>query len=103
MTEAFPVDHMHQTCLGVMKRLLLLWLRGKIRDFKLSAQNKDQISFKLLQLRKAIPRLFARKSRSLDDIDRWKATEYRQFLLYTGKIVLKDILRPELYSHFMAF
>jgi hypothetical protein len=67
-TEAFPVDHMHQTCLGVMKRLLLLWLRGKIRDFKLSAQNKDQISFKLLQLRKAIPRLFARKSRSLDDI-----------------------------------
>jgi hypothetical protein len=86
-----------------MKRQLLLWLTGKIRDFKLSAQNKDQISFKLLQLRKAIPRLFARKSRSLDDIDRWKATEYRQFLLYTGKIVLKDILRPELYSHFMAF
>jgi hypothetical protein len=103
MTEAFPVDYMHQTCLGVMKRLLLLWLRGKIRDFKLSAQNKDQISFKMLQPRKAIPRLFARKSRSLDDIDRWKATEYRQFLLYTGKIVLKDILRPELYSHFMAF
>jgi hypothetical protein len=102
MTEAFPVDYMYQTCLGVMKRLLLLWLRGKIRDFKSSAQNKDQISFKLLQLRKAIPRLFARKSRSLDDIDRWKATEYRQFLLYTGKIVLKDILRPELYSHFMA-
>ena len=101
MTEAFPVDYIHQTCLGVMNRLLLLWLRGK-GDFKLSAQNKDQIRFKLLQLRKAIPSLFARKPRSLDDIDRWKATEYRQFLLYTEKIVLKDILRPELYSHFMA-
>ena len=83
-------------CLGVMRKLLLLWLRGK-KEIRMSAAQADEVSRRLVNLQGSIPALFARKPRSLNVIDRWKATEFRQFLLYTGKVVLKGVLKVALY------
>lgn len=102
MIQQFPADYMHQCCLGVMRKLIILWLRGKLRT-RLSAGQVKEISSRLLGLRPFIPDLFARKPRGLEEIDRWKATELRQFAIYTGKVVLKGILSDELYEHFMLF
>lgn len=101
MISQFPLDYMHLICLGVVKKLLLLWKRGK-KDHKLSARQIDIISRRLIALRPFIPENFSRKPRGLDEVDRWKATELRQFILYTGKIVLKGVLPPEFYMNFMA-
>ena len=101
MIKKFPIDYMHQLCLGVMKKLILSWVRGS-RNVKLSSGQVKEISDQLIALKPFVPRIFARKPRGLEQIDRWKATEYRQFLLYTGKIVLSNILKPELYYHFLC-
>ena len=48
-----------------------------------------------------IPREFSRKCRSLVELDRWKATEFRQFLLYSGIVALKEHLQTDQYNHFL--
>ena len=48
-----------------------------------------------------MPREFLRKGRPLQEVDRWKATEFRQFLLYLGSIILKAKLPDHFYKHFM--
>ena len=101
MVKRFQIDYMYQVCLGVMKKLLLLWTRGK-REVRISAGQVNEISHKLVELKEFIPSKFARKPRGLDEIDRWKATEFSQFLLYTAKIALRGTLRDDLYSHFLC-
>lgn len=54
-------------------------------------------------MRSDIRNIFARKPRSLEEMERCKANEFRQFMLYTGKNVLWGILPNILYSNFMAF
>ena len=101
MVKGFPIDYMHQLCLGVMKKLILAWKRGN-KEVRLCARQLDEISHGLVNLRSSIPKCFARKPRSLTEVDRWKATEYRQFLLYTGKVVLKGVLSATYYQHFLV-
>ena len=49
-----------------------------------------------------MPAEFARKPRSMHEADRWKATEFRQFLLYYGSLVLKGKLPTKLWQHFLC-
>ena len=100
MIASFPLDYMHLICLGVMRKLLWSWKRGSFRS-RLQKSQVDEISKFLLHFSTFIPCEFSRKSRSLEELARWKATELRLFLLYTGPVVLKKILPSTLYNHFM--
>lgn len=100
MVSQIPIDYMHLVCLGVMKRLLLLWIKGPL-PCRLSARSVLQISSNLLSLKNCVPSDFARQPRSLSEIDRWKATEMRQFLLYTGPLVLIGVVHPNIYENFL--
>lgn len=102
MVKSFPLDYMHLICLGVMKKLIAsLWCSGK-PSAKLSYREIAHISISLLNLAPNIPLEFSRKPRSLNECKRWKATEFRQFLFYTGPLVLKNILSTDKYINFLT-
>ena len=61
-----------------------------------------ELSSRLVNLRCFIPKEFARKPRTLNELMRWKATEFRQIVLYTGCVVLNGILSTPLYDHFLV-
>ena len=100
MVSQFPLDYMHLICLGVMKRIILFWMKGPLRC-RLGGHMKATISEVLVSMKRCIPKEFARKPRTLGEVDRWKATEFRLFLLYTGPVALKDKIAKELYDNFM--
>ena len=100
MISGFPLDCMHLICLGVVRKLLYLCLKGPL-EVRLSRQTITNISERFVLLGSQVLLEFNRKPRSLDYLDRWKATELRQFLLYTGTVCLRGLLNDTMYSNFM--
>ena len=98
--SGFSLDYMHLVCLGVVRRMLTYLKKGP-RLCRLSKHQLGRINESLQEFRGQLPSEFARQPRGLDDLDHWKATEFRQFLLYTGPLVLKDVLAPEVFQHFL--
>ena len=98
MVLGFVLDYMHLVLLGVKKRLLQkVWL-GYIPHRFSEHQTRTFDSLTAL-LARALPSDFHRKGRPLAQISRWKAVEFRVFLLYTGPLILKKVLSPEKYQH----
>ena len=100
MVYQFPLDYMHLVCLGVVRKIIHLWFGGPLSG-RLPSQILKEVSSTMLAIKGNMPREFARKPRSLFEYRRWKATEFRQFLLYTGPVVLLDSLPQRQYRNFM--
>lgn len=101
MVSQLPIDYMHLVCLGVTKRLLQFFLSGR-RHVRLTKSQIRIVSEHLKLIKPNIPTEFQRKPRSILELDHWKATELRQFLLYTGPIVFKNVLQRDYYDHFVT-
>lgn len=101
MIKQLPIDYMHLVLLGNMKKLLAMWVKGnmqvRLKKPKISALDELYLSTK-----KYIPSEFSRKPRTVLDLERWKATEFRLFLLYIAPVILEQILSKEAYKHFLS-
>ena len=104
MIKEFALNFMHLVCLGVT-HTLIYYFRGTFKGIsvgRLSSVQLNQISNSLTALHGKLPSEFARQPRSLAELDRWKATELRNFLLYTGPLVLKGIIDVNQCKHFLS-
>ncbi|CAI6373263.1 unnamed protein product [Macrosiphum euphorbiae] len=95
----FSLDYQHLVCLGVVRKVMYLWIKGPV-PIRYPSWKIEQISRILIGLRVSIPCEINRKPRSLAHIKNWKATEFRTFLLYLGSSAIKSVVLKEHWKHF---
>lgn len=79
---------MNMLCLGVMKRLMMLWPCGPIiGHVRMPAKHISPLNECPSVCNASLPMEFPRKYRKLVDVERWKATEDRHFIRCFGPVV----------------
>lgn len=102
VTNIVVGDELHLLHLGLMKKFLNGWRTGSFGlRTKWSKINEKEIDSYLLSCKK--PFEIHRKIRGLNEMARWKGTEYRTFLLYTSVVVLRKFLPDKCYKHYLLF
>lgn len=79
----------------------MLWIKDPL-NVRLPSWKVNQLSELTMNFKPLFLCEFSRKPRTLLEVSRWKATEFRSFLLYIGPIVLKKILNSHCYDNFIA-
>ncbi|XP_031779574.1 uncharacterized protein LOC116416186 [Nasonia vitripennis] len=101
MVSQFILDPMHLVYLGCTKRLLEYLLLPSTRAAKLSATFKSELVRRTKPIYNDIPAEFCIKMRSIDHFSKYKAVEFKFFLLYAAPVLFIELLSDDLYGHFM--
>lgn len=89
---------MHDVCIGVHKKVLQDWVSGRFDKARFPTVITATISSYLVEIGNFIPNSFPRKTRSLSELARLKATELRLDLLYICPVAYKPFLNPRKYD-----
>ncbi|CAN7942719.1 unnamed protein product, partial [Ixodes hexagonus] len=101
MVSQFPIDYMRLVLLGVVRKFVKYWASGPFSVRRSSGQ-LEVMNKRIRLLRPHTPSDFSRMLRTLEERDKWKATEARLFLLYACPVVLKGVLTEESFRHFVT-
>ena len=111
MIKDFPLDYMHLVLLGVVKRMLRLWLGTSdfhvtkySCNFRLLAREcSTVISERVKVCNESISSEFQRRPRQMDENKFFKAKEFRTLLLYTFPYIFQGLFRnnSKVYDHFL--
>ena len=100
MIHCFPPDYMHAWLLGVAKLFTTTWLDSKNKDepFYLGSK-KDEFNDRLLNF--LPPSEITRTPQPI--WDGYKANEWKNFVIYSSVVCLKDLLPSKYLKHWELF
>ena len=96
-----PFEVMHLIYIGVLKRLLEAQINGSYGFRRLNARKMNILDSRLSSLECYCPSEFNRRPLKLSLFNLYKATMFRQLLLYTCPAVFCDVFSPPYYLHFV--
>lgn len=94
-------DPMHSLDLGVTKRLTSLFFDSKNKHQQFYIKKRGRSEINMLMNSIAVPSSIPRTLRDCRMIGKWKANEFRSWLVYISPLVLKDYLPSPFYNHFL--
>ena len=94
MIRGMAVDYMHCCLLGVIRRLLNLWLNSENRNKPYYIGHLTTLKDRRLLNIKQVSEL-SRVPRSITDRAYWKTSEYRLFLLYYSLQIMKELTHTD--------
>lgn len=98
LANGFSIDYMHCVLLGVMRKLLGLWLDFSDKSYFISKQKQAVLNKRIISIKPIME--ITRKPRSLSDRADFKANEFRSLLLYYLPNSLVDLLPMRYIIHF---
>lgn len=102
MVTQVPIDSMHAIDIGIGKKICTLLKDKKIKGAPTLNSELAELDNVHSLYKKFTPSEFQRKPKPLvSRLPDWKATDFRQLLLYTGIVLFKKFFTPELYDHFL--
>lgn len=94
----YPIDYMHGVLLGVTKQMWDIWTTPS-KTFSLTAAKRSIINKRLVAIKP--PHEIHRIPRNLTNRAKWKATEWRSWLLFYSYPCLRGILDNKLLKSFL--
>lgn len=100
LVNGFGLDYMHCTLLGVVKKMLSLWLDSvhHSKQFHLNMKQQTTLNDRLLSIKPISD--VTRRPRSIFNRADFKANEFRSLLLFYLPLTLPDLLPSKYVKHF---
>ncbi|XP_076686458.1 uncharacterized protein LOC143378519 [Andrena cerasifolii] len=96
----YPVEYMHGVTLGVAKQLWDFCSSAECQ-YHINAAERKEINYRLTLIR--VPHEIHRTPRSLAEKAKWKASEWRSWILFYTPMCLNGILHECAYQSFLLF
>lgn len=100
---SFVPDYMHASLEGVVTTFLKHWTsyENKDKDYYLNSNKRKILNDRIQSIKPPVE--ITRTPRKIDELNLWKASELRSFLLYYSLVCLKGLIPHKYLKHWFLF